>query len=491
VRYLKRGGAVPLLVSIAATAAFAVPADVENVPTDRYFDVALNEIQQADSSIHLYMYLIALPPNRLGSKVYRLVDALVEAKERGVDVQVVLDRNINWTEESNLGFWDSAGKNAKAYRYLQGKGVEVYFDDEAIFTHAKALVIDKRIVILGSANWSESAFTRNVETSALIRSEEFAREILDGFRPLKLHAPKIGSSETIAVPHAFLNDKQLLGRMVTDHDERAFDAYLFLLRFFAGGEPGEEKVVGYGLLKEVLGVRGENEGNNRRAVRRVLDRLQDKYRLIAVSYKRGDEPAVALRAIEAKADRRQPTEIPVTYWEWRWNRELSFPGKVMLLLGEMYSSMSPTAPVWFRSTSDIAQRHGVSRSFVEDGLMELRRKNLVEVAPDRLDPEDYSDRNANRYAPNPLYDYKRLKQALQDLGDRYGSEKVEKARAYIAAVYEDSDIEGVERLILLEEEFGVEVVQQAVEVVSKMSGNNPKKTMAYLIVTIQGIGGRE
>ncbi len=444
---LKRIAPAFLLPLLLATAASAHPADVENILPDRYFEVARNEIQRAESSIRLYMYLIALPPNRLNSKVYRLVDALVEAKDRGVDVQVMLDRNIDWKDESNLGFWDSAGKNARAYSYLREKGISAYFDDEAIFTHAKVLVIDRKTVILGSANWSEAALARNLEANVLIRSEEFAKEVLERFEGLELHTPEGGNSETVAVPQPFLSSKHLLGRMVTDADERAFDAYLFLLRVFGEEEQGKEKVVDYEPLKVALGIRGKSEWNNRRAVRRVLDRLQDKYRLIAVSYRRGDEPAVSLKAIEGRtgpgvASETAPVEIPVTYWEWDWNKELSFAGKVMYVLGAMYSSASTTAPRWFRSTGDLAKRHGFTRSFVEDGFMDLRRRNLVEVEPGRLNPANYSDRKANRYAPNPLYDPKELEQAFRRLEERHGAEKVKKAVGYAALVYEGSDEDG-------------------------------------------------
>jgi hypothetical protein len=115
----------------------------------------------------------------------------------------------------------------------------------------------------------------------------------------------------------------------------------------------------------------------------------------------------------------------------------------------------------------------------------------VEVEPDKLNPKNYGDRKANRYAPNPLYDPKELEQAFRRLEGRYGEGKVKKAAGYASLVYEDSDVEAVERLILLEEEFGAEVVQQAASVVGKMSGNNPKKTAAYLIATVRGIGGRK
>ncbi len=489
---MKSGAAAFLATFFFAVAAYAYPAEVEPVPPKRYFDITLNEIQQAQSSIRLYMYFVSLPPSRFGSKVYRLLDALAEAKERGVDVQVGLDRNVDWTERDSSNFWDPEWKNWKAYRYLRGRGVTAFFDSEAAFTHAKLLVIDHETVILGSTNWSEAAMTRNVEANALIRSPEFAREILKDFEALELHAPALRDVPTVPVPWAFLNNPALLGRMVTAHDEAAFDAYLCLLKSSGEGEI----TVDYGTMEAELSIGGKNKWLTRRSIRKVLQRLQERYGLIDFSYKWGKEPVVSLREIENPGtvppgdSPRRYVQVPLTYWDWGWNKRLTFAGKVMYLLEQMYSALSPMEPVWFRSTEDLGELHGFSRYFAQDGLMDLRRNNLVEAQPDALDPADYSDRKTNRYVSNSLYNPQELAQALRGLEQRYGKEKVERAIEYASLVYEDSDIGAVERLIILEGEFGEEAVRQAAQRVGGMSGNNPKKTAGYLIGTIQGIGSK-
>ena len=168
-----KGVAVFLTALLVSAPVFAHPAEVENIPSSRYFEVTLNEIQQAKSSIRLTMYLFVLPVDR-ESKVRRLADALIEARKRGVDVKVVLDRNA-WQ--------DPTAKNLEAFRYLRDRNVEVFYDDEGKQTHAKAMVIDGQTVILGSSNWSESALSRNVEANVLIRSKELAAELLAGLEP--------------------------------------------------------------------------------------------------------------------------------------------------------------------------------------------------------------------------------------------------------------------------------------------------------------------
>lgn len=71
--YACEGGAPGgLLVVLCATSpAFPYQADVELIPQGRYVEVALREIQQAKTSIHLTMYLITLPAAPAGSAVAR------------------------------------------------------------------------------------------------------------------------------------------------------------------------------------------------------------------------------------------------------------------------------------------------------------------------------------------------------------------------------------------------------------------------------------
>ncbi len=490
-----RGGAAAFLAMLLfAVTACAYPAEVENIPPERYFEVTLNEIRQAESFIHLYMYLVILPPMETESVVYRLVNALAEAKERGVNVRVVLDQNVDWTEGSAFGFWDPSGKNRRAYEYLRQRGVDVFFDDKTDFTHAKLLVIDKETVILGSSNWSEKALTRNLETNVLIRSQECAEELLQGFEALELHAPALSDPSSVSVPWAFLNSPDLIGGMVAAHDEGAFDAYLYLLKIF---NQSDEKSItlGYESLIAELGFKSAVKAYNRRSVREVLGRLQDKYGLTDFSYVPGENPDVSLRVNGNPAGPRGTTQgkivrVPPAYWDWGWNKELTLGGKVMYLVGKMYSDLSPTAPVWFRSIRDIAKAPGFSERFVQDGLMNLRRHNLLEVKPGKLSPPDFSDRKANEYILNPLYDPEKLEQAFKKLSRRYGNQKVKRATGYASLVYEDSDVVAIGRLIILEEEFGREVVQRAVERVSAMRGTNPKRAMGYLINTIRRMGSK-
>ena len=476
--------AIGVLGLVAATAALhAYPAEIENIPPGQYVPVALQELQRAKASIHLYMYVIALPSSRQGSMVHRLVDALVEAQRRGVAVTVVLDQNIDWVD-GHRGSVSTTEKNAAAAVYLRDRGIAVAFDDEAVYTHAKVLIVDHATVLVGSTNWTEAALTRNVEGTVLVRSPALAQALLAQFAGVARASRPAPERPTIRVPEALLTSPHRLGRMVRDHDERALDLFLLLCR--ADPRSDTAVVLTYAQVVDALDFRREVQASQRQTVRNLLSRLQNRYGLITYQAPAAAQDLVV--RVSPAPDGDPAVTVPAAYWEWGWDRRLTFRGKVMYLLSQMYAARSPFAPTWSWSQEDLAARHGLSVAFVNYGLMDLRRQNLIEVEPGALTPARFGDRHANRYTPNPLYDPRALDHALAALEIQYGKAPVRRAKGYAAAVHEDHDVRAITRLMALEREFGQAVVRRAVAKVGAMNGSNPKKTVGYLIRVIQGMG---
>jgi len=94
--------------------------------------------------------------------VMTLLRALVEAKQRGVDVRVGLDLG----RDRDTG--DIEDKHVNAGQWLERHGIPVVLDEDTITTHAKVVVIDDRWVVLGSHNWTRSAMLMNREVSVVI-----------------------------------------------------------------------------------------------------------------------------------------------------------------------------------------------------------------------------------------------------------------------------------------------------------------------------------
>jgi hypothetical protein len=69
---------------------------------------------------------------------------------------------------------------------------ELYYDPRSLepeagkrsSLHAKCVVVDRRVALVTSANFTEAAQTRNIEVGALIRSEQFAARLAGHFAAL-------------------------------------------------------------------------------------------------------------------------------------------------------------------------------------------------------------------------------------------------------------------------------------------------------------------
>jgi phosphatidylserine/phosphatidylglycerophosphate/cardiolipin synthase-like enzyme len=89
-----------------------------------------------------------------------IVEALVRAKERGVDVRLIADKTTPCERESGI-------------EPLAAAGVPIWIDDQARIAHAKTMVIDGSVTLMGSMNWTRCA-AMNSEDLNLISSPAVA-----------------------------------------------------------------------------------------------------------------------------------------------------------------------------------------------------------------------------------------------------------------------------------------------------------------------------
>ena len=78
-----------------------------------------------------------------------LVDELIIAHRRGVDVTLVLDLH------------SALGASAESVAALKHAGISVRLSKGVQLFHHKFALIDDRILVTGSANWTKAAFTKN------------------------------------------------------------------------------------------------------------------------------------------------------------------------------------------------------------------------------------------------------------------------------------------------------------------------------------------
>jgi cardiolipin synthase len=102
-----------------------------------------------------------------------LIDEICGAAKRGVKVQLMLP------ERCDVQLLLIAARSF--YETLLSAGVEVY-ERKAVVLHAKTLVVDKAISVVGSTNLDYRSIEYNCELSAVIRSMEFGHQMDDLFK---------------------------------------------------------------------------------------------------------------------------------------------------------------------------------------------------------------------------------------------------------------------------------------------------------------------
>jgi phosphatidylserine/phosphatidylglycerophosphate/cardiolipin synthase-like enzyme len=167
---------------------FCLPAeDVQVVVDAQYFEIAKKLIQEAKHAIQVMMFEMGYYDRYPNTPSNLLVKELIDAKKRGVKIEVIL--------EVKEGEDRTAKRNRHAAKILSDAGVEVIYDPLFKTTHAKLMVVDGRITLLGSTNWTYYALTHNHETSVLIRSKEVAEAFMDYFNQVKLTGSPLPKGE--------------------------------------------------------------------------------------------------------------------------------------------------------------------------------------------------------------------------------------------------------------------------------------------------------
>ena len=163
--------------------ALGLPAeDVQLVTDADYFQVAKKMIQEAKHSIQVMMFEMDYYDRNPNTPSNHLIRELISAQKRGVKVEVVL--------EVREGEDRTAKRNRRTGKFLSDGGVEVTYDSLFKTTHAKCMVVDRKLTLLGSTNWTYYALTNNNEASVLIQSKEVAKALVDYFNRVKAAGSK-------------------------------------------------------------------------------------------------------------------------------------------------------------------------------------------------------------------------------------------------------------------------------------------------------------
>jgi phosphatidylserine/phosphatidylglycerophosphate/cardiolipin synthase-like enzyme len=105
-----------------------------------------------------------------------IAKAIVEAKKRGVKVEVVLDKSQRREQYSSADFVAHAG-------------IPTYIDNQHAIAHNKIMIIDRQTLITGSFNFTKAAEDKNAENLlALKGNRALVERYLRNFEEHKGHS---------------------------------------------------------------------------------------------------------------------------------------------------------------------------------------------------------------------------------------------------------------------------------------------------------------
>lgn len=129
-------------------------------PGNNCTGLLIQQINSAKKNIWVQAYSFTSHP---------IGDALVRAEERGVNVQVIMDK-------SNF----LPGAHTSAY-YLLRHGIKVWNDNQLNIAHNKVMIFDNSSIETGSFNYTYSAQYNNAENMLIIHNPAIAQAYLNNW----------------------------------------------------------------------------------------------------------------------------------------------------------------------------------------------------------------------------------------------------------------------------------------------------------------------
>lgn len=140
---------------------------METIIGQQFLKKVVPIIDQTKNSLKIVVFDWRWYGNDPGNPVQIFNQAIVRAVRRGVKIEVI-------------------GNSEPVLRTLRSVGVQARKIVSKNLVHAKMIIIDDRDVIVGSHNFTYSAFTKNHEVSLYIQAAPQAQELINYFHNLWL-----------------------------------------------------------------------------------------------------------------------------------------------------------------------------------------------------------------------------------------------------------------------------------------------------------------
>jgi len=129
-------------------------------------DAIVKEIAKANSEILVQAYSFTSKD---------IAKALVDAKKRGLNVEIILDKS-------------NRSRKYSAADFTFNMGITTYIDAQHAIAHNKIIIIDGETVITGSFNFTKAAEEKNAENLLILKNRDLAEVYIENWNRHKGHS---------------------------------------------------------------------------------------------------------------------------------------------------------------------------------------------------------------------------------------------------------------------------------------------------------------
>lgn len=411
--------------------------------------------------------------DRIEDPVRHLMTDLVTAAKRGVKVRLFLNTFSGTHYEDSLFLREDHLEN------LRRNGVEVHFVSPSYSLSDRLVIADMRWILEGGLAWTADDLEKGlasatvVDSSSLAQKKRIRLELLPLWDVKSLKEQR--DSGVVSIPLSLLTEMNYFPAMTQYEDADAFRIYLALLRIFLRVRDLRFDAVFESLGQELPIDRTADNHGVMFQVRQTLERLNEKYGLLKIDKMEPDRATITL-SIPGKS--LPAVGVPVSFFDGNYVKELPVQALYAYFVILYRSQMSGDSPVWLGSAMNVENDFPISHDRFQLGVDELRRQNLIEIYPFRL---NQSDRNPEaRYLLNSLPSLSERLDTWSRLRDQLGDDTFKKARQMAEEFGEPEDPKVVVVFTGLLNRFPEEAVRALTQHVALVRGESTPALLDYL-----------
>jgi len=429
---------------------------------DEYHETLQKLFFEAETSINIVIDTIIINPFDPKNPINKLIETLLEAKQKGVSVRIIL-------EDSH------APKNFITYRSLLERGIDVYFDTSKLLINSKAIVIDSHICVVGGSNWTPEAWRKNHAVAVILNSENMAVTIEDSISKLILEErPSFAGEEPkgILIPNDFLLLKKFGMEFITERANKPFDLYLALIKE-AQEISSNEFLFDYEKYGKILSLKEEffrefkNEEEKKEhyynKIKEFLKVLENRYNLVEY-----DEAGSRITLLEqfgidlSKPGKNSPCFVlPDKFWSAKFPHRLNLNAKYLYLVSLLEVKKSLKAPYWFSNEYILSSLYGLNPSSISAALEKLKEINLIEIARAPHVEGESKKKEKNVYYMNRIMTGEEFSGKIEEFKLKYGEDITIQAQKQAAELNDPNDLFIIKTFIGLIQKYGYSAVRGA------------------------------